>query len=339
MRHGVWSSAGAARVLAVLFLLSAVHLAHAQIPTDVLKACKNEVGARYLNIPMAYISVDRGSTTANANYMVNWTATAPGGKQSKGFCVIDPSYNVLRFETTGGPAPGSGSRLSPEDAMRICKSEASNRLRVGMTYITVQVGSQGLEGSYMISWRSQPPLGVRQSGSCDLAPNGKVRNFQFDRSSPGRPGAPGGGKQPSGAVQYTGLVRNRNSQKCMDVARASIAVGGNIQQQTCQGRPNQQWEFVVVGSGEFAIRNVNSGLVLDVTGASKSSDANIQQYTWLGNGNQRWRLNQAAAGTQIMSVGSGKCLDVAYQSRADGGNVIQWDCHGGASQRWDIGGR
>ena len=339
MKHSRLPSAVAA-IFAVLFVLSTVHLAHAQVPVDVLKSCKNEVGARYLNIPMAYISVDRGSKTANGNYMVNWTTTAPGVKRSNGFCVIDPSYNVLRFETTGGAQPGSGSRLSPEDAMRICKNETADRLRtVPKAYITVQVGSQSLDGSYMINWQAKAPLGPRQSGSCDIAPNGKVRNFQYDRSSPGRPGAPGGGSQPPGAVQYSGLVRNRNSQKCLEAVRASTSVGGNVQQQACQNRPNQQWEFVVAGRGEYAIRNLNSGLVLDVTGGSKNNGASVQQYTWLGNGNQRWRLDQAGAGTQIVSVGSGKCLDVAYQSRAVGGNIIQWDCHGGASQRWDIGGR
>jgi hypothetical protein len=52
----------------------------APVPTDVLKSCKNEVGARYLNVPMACIIVDRGAKTANGNYLVNWTTKPPGGK-------------------------------------------------------------------------------------------------------------------------------------------------------------------------------------------------------------------------------------------------------------------
>ncbi len=331
-------SAVAAGVFVILFEFGTTQLAQAQVPPDAIKSCKNEVAARYLNTPMAYISVDRGSRTSNGNYLVNWKNLPPGGKRSDGFCVVDSYNNVLRFEITGGATPGGG-RLSPEDAMRICKDEAVVRLRTPKSYITVLVGSQGLQGSYMINWQAKPPLGLRQSGYCDIAPNGKVQNFQFDRSSPGKPGIPGGGGQVPGRVQYSGLVRNRNSQRCMEVARDGISVGANIQQQACQDRASQQWEFVTVGRGEYAIRNLNSGMVLDVAGASKNNDANVQQYTWLGTSNQRWRLNQAAGGTQIINVNSGKCIDVTYQSRVNGANIIQWDCHGGASQRWDIGKR
>jgi uncharacterized protein (UPF0212 family) len=177
-----------AAVTGVCAVLLAVGAAQAQVPLDALKACKTEVGARYLNIPMAYISVDHGSTAANGNYLVNWTATVPGGKRSNGFCVLDPNLAVLRFEITGGPGPGSG-RLPPENAMRVCKAEVERRLHtVPMSYITAQLGTQGVDGSYMINWQAQPPMAGQQSGFCDVAPNGKVRNFQFDRSSQGKPG-------------------------------------------------------------------------------------------------------------------------------------------------------
>jgi hypothetical protein len=83
---------------AVAFQIFAVLLApgaaQEQIPTDVLKTCKNEVGARYLNIPMAYISVDRCAKTANSNYLVNWTTKPPTGAGSAGLCVVDPSFDV-----------------------------------------------------------------------------------------------------------------------------------------------------------------------------------------------------------------------------------------------------
>jgi hypothetical protein len=179
-----------AGVLTVLFTAS---VAQAEVPPDALTTCKNEVGARYQNIPIVNINVDRGSMTANGNYLVNWTATAPGGKHSSGVCVIDSLYNLLRFSTTSGPEPG-GNRLAPEDAMLACKNDAANRLRtVPMSYITVETGSQSLDGSYVVDWQAQPPRAPRQSGSCDVAPNGKVRKFQVDRSSPGQPGPPAAG--------------------------------------------------------------------------------------------------------------------------------------------------
>jgi len=318
-------------------LLTAVVL-QAQAPMDALKTCKNEVGARYLNIPMAYINVDRGSNAANGNYLVNWNTMPPNGRSSAGFCVIDRSWNVLRFETTSGPGPGGGGGgggVSGDDAMRACKSEAANRLpSVPSVYITVTLGQRAPDGGYRVNWRAQPPMGMRRSGYCDVDRNARVRNFQYDNSSGG-----GGSvdRQPPGQVQYSGWVRNRNSTKCLSVANRSTALAANIEQQGCGGSAHLQWEFVVVGRGVYAIRNVNSGYVLDVAGLSRDNGANVQQYSWTGADNQRWRLNNAAGGTQIINVNSGKCLDVAYQGKGNGNNIIQWDCHGSASQRWDVG--
>ena len=154
--------------------------AQEQTPTDVLKTCKNEVGARYLSVPMAYISVDRGSKTANGNYLVNWKTKPPEGKGSSGYCVVDPSFNVLRFETSSGPAPASAdASVSPEDALRACKNEVAARLRVPMAEIAVEQGEDTADGSYVINWREQRPGGVRRSGFCNVAPDGKVRDFHL----------------------------------------------------------------------------------------------------------------------------------------------------------------
>jgi hypothetical protein len=180
----------AVEVLAVFLAAGAEQV---QVPTDVLKTCKNEVGARYLNVPMAYINVDRGSKTANGNYLVNWTTKPPGGAGSVGFCVVDSSFYVLRFETTSGPQPGIGNaaNVSPEDALRACKNEVADRLRtVPMAEITVERTSDAADGSYVINWRAQRPGGVKWSGFCNITPDGKIRDFHFD-APPAKP--PGGG--------------------------------------------------------------------------------------------------------------------------------------------------
>ena len=155
-----------------------------QVPTDVLKACKNEVGARYLSIPMAYISVDQGSKTANGNYLVNWTTKPPGGQGSVGFCVVDPAFYVLRFETTTGPQPAAEVKATPEDALRICKNQVFDRLRsVPMEEISVERGKDAADGSYVINWKELRPGGGGRSGSCTIASDGKLSKFQFDNPS------------------------------------------------------------------------------------------------------------------------------------------------------------
>lgn len=166
-----------------------------QVPTDALKTCKNEVGARYLNVPMAYISVDQGSRTANGNYLVNWKTKPPGGAASVGLCVVDPAFNVLRFETTSGPQPGSDvlANVLPEEALRTCKNEVADRLRtVLMADITVEQAGNAADGSYIINWRAQRPGGVKRSGFCHITPDGKVRDFHLDTP----PAKPSGGSVP-----------------------------------------------------------------------------------------------------------------------------------------------
>jgi hypothetical protein len=167
------------------------------VPTDVLKSCKNEVGARYASVPMAYISVDQGAKTTNGNYLVNWTTKPPEGKGSVGFCVVDPSFYILRFELTSGPEPGSGEvKVSPEDALHICKNEVADRLRsVPMEYIAVERAKDSGDGSYVINWKEQlRGGGVGRSGSCTIAADGKVRKFQFGTA----PAKPAGSARPSG---------------------------------------------------------------------------------------------------------------------------------------------
>src|SRR5271166_6414816 len=181
--------------LAVAFqifaFLLATGAAEEQTPTDVLKTCKNEVGARYLNIPMAYISVDRGAKTANGNYLVNWTTKPPAGAASAGWCVVDPSFNVLRFETTSGPKPEvKPTTVSPEDALRLCKDEAAHRLRiVPMEDITVERGKDLADGSYVVQWKETARGGVGRSGSCVIAADGKLSKFQFDSPAAKPPGS------------------------------------------------------------------------------------------------------------------------------------------------------
>jgi len=189
----------AVEVLCVLLAAGPAQI-KVQVPVDVLKTCKNEVGARYLDVPMAYISVDQGSRTANGNYLVNWKTKPPEGAASVGLCVVDPAFNVLRFETTSGPQPGSGSpaNVSSEDALRTCKNEVADHLRtVLMADITVEHARNAADGSYIIDWRAQRPGGVKRSGFCSIAPDGKVRDFHLD-TPPAK--ASGGGIPPADTV-------------------------------------------------------------------------------------------------------------------------------------------
>lgn len=143
--------------------------------------------------------------------------------------------------------------------------------------------------------------------------------------------------QLQGRGQYGGLIRNVNSQKCIDVVNASRNPGANVQQFECNGGNNQKWEFISVGNGQYAIRSQNSGMVLDVADQSRARGVNVQQYPWNGGANQRWRSQGSSNNFVLVNVNSGKCLDVTGGEQRNGANIIQWDCNGGMNQRWYAG--
>ena len=89
--------------VAMLFSFAAL-LARAQAPIDALRACRNEVAARYLNIPMANISVQPGDERQWVHGELDGGAISRRARRRllRGF----PRNTILRFETTGGPTPG-----------------------------------------------------------------------------------------------------------------------------------------------------------------------------------------------------------------------------------------
>jgi hypothetical protein len=164
-------------------------------------------------------------------------------------------------------------------------------------------------------------------------------------SGPGYPGGPGMpptpppgmGGGPSGARQFTGMILNVGSRKCVDVYGDSRQPGANVQQYGCNGGANQKWVFVTVNKSEYVIQNVNSNLVLTVAGADRRSGANVQQSGWNNGPNQRWRGRGPNNNFELVNVNSGKCLDVQGGGNANNANIVQADCTGRSNQRWSIG--
>jgi|APFre7841882724_1041349.scaffolds.fasta_scaffold93927_1 hypothetical protein len=157
------------------------------------------------------------------------------------------------------------------------------------------------------------------------------------------PGGPGSGGSsaypPTGRVFFSGGIINRASGKGLDVEAESRTNAANVQQWDFGSKPNQTWDIVDLGRGEFSIVNQGSGMALDVARRDGSDGANVQQFRWHNGDNQRWRLERAGGGFyQIVSVSSGRCLDVdAGRLRENGANVQQWSCSGQPNQQWRLG--
>jgi hypothetical protein len=142
-----------------------------------MRSCKNTAGERLPRVPLAYISVYRGSDTGNGNYMINFHAQPPGGPNSSGFCIISKNGQLQNFQfdpgsgNPGGGYPGNPGGQSPMDAMRLCKNAVSARQpNVPLAFIHVDQASV-TGGSYSVNFRSLPPNGPSSSGYCDVFKN------------------------------------------------------------------------------------------------------------------------------------------------------------------------
>ncbi|MFC8796616.1 RICIN domain-containing protein [Promicromonospora sp. NPDC057138] len=128
---------------------------------------------------------------------------------------------------------------------------------------------------------------------------------------------------------------NGNSGKCLDVSGFSTADGGKVQQWTCTGGTNQQWQVQAVAGGYVQIANLNSDRCLDVSASSTANGGTVQQWACHGGTNQQWQVQAVAGGNvQVVNRNSGKCLDVDAFSTANGAKVQQWTCNGGTNQAW-----
>ncbi len=155
----------------------------------------------------------------------------------------------------------------------------------------------------------------------------------IDNSWPG-----GGASTPRGRVVYSGGVISVGSGKALDVSGGSNYNSANVIQWTFRNLPNQLWDVIDTGRGQFVFVSQDSNKVLEVASGSDRDGDNVQQFRYNGNDSQLWRIERVGGGAfQIVNVGSGKCLDVEGGSKADDANVIQFKCLGRENQAWRLG--
>lgn len=224
--------------------------------------------------------------------------------------------------------------------MRPCRQQAAAATNVAVRDIDARRDQDLGNGNFRILW-SVTRGGRQENGFCEVNQNGRVLRFQRAQVGGGGPTpvTPSPGRPP-GRVEFTGMIFNNGSQKCLDLDVSTDGGGRdqtNIHQYGCHGSENQRWELINLGNREYAIRSIASGKVLDVEGMSKDNGANIYQFSWHGGGNQRWRAEGGGNNFQLTNVNSGKCLDVRQGSKADGANIVQFNCHGRPNQRWRVG--
>lgn len=148
------------------------------------------------------------------------------------------------------------------------------------------------------------------------------------------PATSGGGGFPSG---YHQLVV-ANDGLCADVYGNTTASGAAIDQWTCNGQSNQQFQFVP-GSGSYGeLQAENSGDDITVTGnATAAGTPDIVQEPASGSASSQWLPQQQSDGSwEFKNSASGLCLDVYGAGSNLGQQLDQWSCKNAAGTNQDF---
>jgi hypothetical protein len=135
---------------------------------------------------------------------------------------------------------------------------------------------------------------------------------------------PSGGGFPSG---YHRLVV-ANDSLCLDVFGNTTASGAAIDQWTCNGQSNQQFQFVPVSGGYGELQAQNSGDDVTVAGNSTAQGTpDIVQQPVSGASGSMWKPEQQSDGSwQFQNSSSGLCLDIYGAGSNTGQQLDQWPC-------------
>ena len=136
--------------------------------------------------------------------------------------------------------------------------------------------------------------------------------------------ASSGGGFPSG---YHRLVVASDA-LCVDVSGNTATSGAAIDQWTCNGQSNQQFQFVPVSGGYGELQAQNSGDDVAVGGNSTvQGTPDVVQEPVSGASGSLWKPVQQSDGSwQFQNSGSGLCLDVYGDGGNTGQQFDQWPC-------------
>jgi hypothetical protein len=153
-------------------------------------------------------------------------------------------------------------------------------------------------------------------------------------SAPARPAAP----QAVGAVRY---VKDVLTGKCLTVNQQGTANGEKVNQYTCVGQTNQQWQFINrQGTFFYELKNIHSGKCLDDPGFSQKNGTQVDQWTCNGGWNQWWVedfANQADSWLAVKPpVGSFLYLGISGGSKANDAPAIIWNSLSAKNEYWDV---
>ncbi|WP_063770673.1 RICIN domain-containing protein [Streptacidiphilus carbonis] len=125
---------------------------------------------------------------------------------------------------------------------------------------------------------------------------------------------------------------------CLDVYGNSGNSGAAIDQWTCNGQANQQFQFVPLSGGYGELQAQNSGQDVAVAGSSTTQGTpDIVQQPVSGSAAGLWLPQQQSDGSwQFKNQNSGLCLDVYGAGANTGQQLDQWPCKNAPGSNQDF---
>ncbi len=119
-----------------------------------------------------------------------------------------------------------------------------------------------------------------------------------------------------------------NDGLCLDVYGNTSTAGAAIDQWTCNGQTNQQFQFLPGTNGYGELQAQNSGQVVAVANSSTTAGTpDIVQQTRNGTTATMWKPIQQTDGSyEFQNQNSGLCLDVYGATSTAGQQLDQWPC-------------
>lgn len=134
-------------------------------------------------------------------------------------------------------------------------------------------------------------------------------------------------------------IRNKNSEKYLDVVNNGTSVGSLICQYHYKGTRNQIWTFKYE-NGAYRISPKNApNLCLDISGASSENGALLQLYTSTGTIAQQFRIADSTDTSYRILPRTGndkKDVVVKSASKDDAASIIQYTHNGTTNENWYI---
>ena len=129
-----------------------------------------------------------------------------------------------------------------------------------------------------------------------------------------------------------------NDNLCLDVSGNTTAVGAAIDQWTCNGQTNQQFQFVPGSGGAGELRAQNSGDDVAVAnGSTAAGTPDIVQQVPGGASDALWLpIVQSDGSFEFRNQTSGLCLDVTGAGNNLGQQLDQWACKNAPGNNQDF---